>query len=81
MCPNFQVAVLEKTEFYRFERPLNAIYEDFGVSPTVVFPIWAVLKVLWGHFLRSWRQSDPETCITPPKLKILSLTFLYLFWT
>ena len=53
-----------------------AIYEDFGTFTIAIFcPIWAVQKVFYGHFLRFWRKSDPKTCITPTKVKILKLPF------
>ena len=56
----------------------HAFSGDFCVFPIFkICPIWAVQKAFYDHFSRSWRKTDPKTCITPPKPKIFSLTSLW----
>ena len=80
MCIICQVAILTNGWVLPFSLLKKVTYALFTVS--AFFRFWN-LSDFGGQkvsskliFLRSWRKLELKVCITPPKLKILNLTFI-----
>ena len=76
MCTKFQVDILKKASFYRFECQkahfLRHLWWYRHLSYFQFLSILSRFRRVLGLFFVFLRKSELKTCITPPKPKILS---------
>ena len=64
MCTKYQVDILKNDRVLVFPRSKKVIFHaipcNFSIFPIFkICPIWAIQKVFYSNFSRSWRKTDP----------------------